>query len=138
MPHLVEAIARAGVPVNLVLDEGVVELKELIPPIVELSAYRIVQEALANVVRHAPGARTRVEVELLPDRSCLTVLVANATPQHSSGSLETSSTGQGLVGIRERVRLLGGALETGPTLDGGFQVTARLPLPALPRKESNT
>lgn len=138
VPHLVEAIARAGVPVNLVLDEGVVELKELIPPIVELSAYRIVQEALANVVRHAPGARTRVEVELLPDRSCLTVLVANATPQHSSGSLETSSTGQGLVGIRERVRLLGGALETGPTLDGGFQVTARLPLPALPRKESNT
>ncbi|WP_432584644.1 sensor histidine kinase [Streptomyces sp. HD1123-B1] len=136
VPRLVEAIARAGVPANLVLDDGVEKLNGLIPPTVELSAYRIVQEALANVVRHAQGARTRVEVGLLPDRSSLTVLITNAAPQQSSGSLETGSTGHGLVGMRERVRLLGGALEAGPTRDGGFQVTARLPLPNPPCKET--
>ncbi|MEV8099456.1 histidine kinase [Kitasatospora sp. NPDC085879] len=135
VPHLVEAVARAGVPVSLVLDE-VTEFRGLIPPMVELSVYRIVQEALANVVRHAPGAPTRVGVTLPPDHSSLTVLVTNAAAQRSAGTLESVGTGNGLVGMRERVRLLGGVLETGPTVNGGFRIAARVPLPAPPHKET--
>lgn len=100
---------------------------------VDLSAYRIVQEALANVMRHAPGARTRVSIS--SDGAHLTVLVVNDPPEPTGSSLaprtpvETTGTGHGLVGMRERVRLTGGTLDTGPLPDGGFRVAARLPLP---------
>ncbi|CAM5727158.1 histidine kinase OS=Streptomyces antimycoticus OX=68175 GN=SSPO_068120 PE=4 SV=1 [Streptomyces antimycoticus] len=94
-----------------------------------LSAYRIVQEALANVVRHAPGAATRVAVSAAEDRSALTLLVVNGPPLSApTKPLETSGTGHGLVGMVERVRLVGGMLDTGPLPDGGFRVAARLPL----------
>ncbi|MEV4439134.1 sensor histidine kinase [Streptomyces sp. NPDC049577] len=125
LPQLAEATLRAGVPVELTLPE----LPEL-PPAVDLSAYRIVQEALANVVRHAPGATARVSVSLDEDGGHLMVLVVNAAPPAAPGPpLETTGTGHGLVGMRERVRLVGGTLDTGP-LDGGFRVAARLPLTA--------
>ncbi|WP_329068596.1 sensor histidine kinase [Streptomyces sp. NBC_01429] len=122
--QLVEATLRAGVPAELSLpaDLGPV------PPAVDLSAYRIVQEALANVVRHAAGARTRVSV--LAHDGWLTVLVVNDAAVGRSSLLETSGTGHGLVGMRERVRLTGGTLDTGPLPDGGFRVAARLPLTA--------
>ncbi|WP_369356531.1 sensor histidine kinase [Streptomyces sp. cg2] len=132
LPKLVEATVRAGVPVELVLPEEPVALE----PAVDLSAYRIVQEALANVVRHAPGARTRVSVTVTGDRSRLTVLVVNEPPAPPvSAPLETSGTGHGLVGMRERVRLVDGTLDTGPLPDGGFRVAAQLPL-AAPRSPS--
>nr|WSZ95830.1 sensor histidine kinase [Streptomyces sp. NBC_00857] len=120
--QLVEATVRAGVPAELSLaaDLGPV------PPAVDLSAYRIVQEALANVVRHAPGARTRVSVTSDGDR--LTVLVVNGRIEARTSPLETTGTGHGLVGMRERVRLTGGTLDTGPLPDGGFRVAAQLPL----------
>lgn len=127
--QLVEATVRAGLPAELSLPAGL----EGVPPAVDLSAYRIVQEALANVVRHAPGARTRVSVS--SDGAHLTVLVVNAPPPQTGSSLaprtpvETTGTGHGLVGMRERVRLTGGTLDTGPLPDGGFRVAARLPLP---------
>ncbi|WP_406449760.1 sensor histidine kinase [Streptomyces sp. NBC_00876] len=124
--QLVEATVRAGLPAELSLPAGLTGL----PPLVDLSAYRIVQEALANVVRHAPGARTRVSVA--SDGTHLTVLVVNDPPQRTGSSLaplETTGTGHGLVGMRERVRLTGGTLDTGPLPDGGFRVAARLPLP---------
>jgi signal transduction histidine kinase len=95
---------------------------------VDLSGYRIVQEALANVVRHAPGAPTRVSVT--SDGSDLTVLVVNGPAPAPTSPLETTGTGHGLVGMRERVRLTGGSLDTGPLPDGGFRVAARLPLTA--------
>lgn len=136
VPHLVETTSRAGVPVTLSVDDALQGLKGLLPPVVELSAYRVVQEALANVVRHATGAPTHVDLTLSPNRAGLTVRVANAAPKRSPDTLETSGTGHGLVGMRERVRLLGGVLETGPTDDGGFQVTARLPLPTSLREET--
>ncbi|MFJ8583786.1 sensor histidine kinase [Streptomyces sp. NPDC093595] len=127
--QLVEARVRAGVPAELSLPA---ELGP-VPPAVDLSAYRIVQEALANVVRHAPGAPTRVSVSVADGR--LTVLVVNG-PAGQGGSprgrspVESpgSGTGHGLVGMRERVRLTGGTLDTGPLPDGGFRVAARLPL----------
>ncbi|MFI9030411.1 sensor histidine kinase [Streptomyces sp. NPDC053560] len=122
LTRLVEGTVRAGVPVELTLSRALGEL----PPAVDLSAYRIVQEALANVVRHAPGAPTRVSVT--PDRTGLTVLVVNGPPPRPAAPLETTGTGHGLVGMRERVRLLGGTLDTGPLADGGYRVAARLPL----------
>ncbi|MGW7093370.1 sensor histidine kinase [Streptomyces sp. NPDC054874] len=123
LQQLVEATVRAGLPAELAL---AAELGE-VPSAVDLSAYRIVQEALANVVRHAPGARTRVLVA--PDNGHLLVLVVNGPAATRASPLETSGTGHGLVGMRERVRLTGGTLDTGPLPDGGFRVAARMPLP---------
>ncbi|WP_351237613.1 sensor histidine kinase [Streptomyces sp. NPDC002133] len=125
--QLVEATVRAGVPAELSLPA---ELGDA-PQAVDLSAYRIVQEALANVVRHAPGAPTRVSVTA--NDGCLTVLVVNGPAAEPVSALETTGTGHGLVGMRERVRLTGGSLDTGPLPDGGFRVAARMPLtPAAP------
>ncbi|MDX3849674.1 sensor histidine kinase [Streptomyces sp. AK02-01A] len=122
VPQLVEATVRAGVPAEVSLPAGPVP----VPSAVDLSAYRIVQEALANVVRHASGARTRVSVTA--DGDWLTVLVVNGPAAPGTSPLETTGTGHGLVGMRERVRLTGGTLDTGPLPDGGFRVAARLPL----------
>ncbi|MFE6780212.1 histidine kinase [Streptomyces sp. NPDC057702] len=126
VPQLAEATLRAGVPVEYEISEEVSRLGPL-PQAVELSAYRIVQEALANVVRHAPGATTRVSLTTADGE--LGVLVINyASPEAEPTPLETTGTGHGLVGMRERVRLVGGSVDIGPLPDGGFRVAARLPL----------
>ncbi|MFE9847264.1 histidine kinase [Streptomyces sp. NPDC005576] len=122
LQQLVEATVRTGLPVELALAADLGE----VPSAVDLSAYRIVQESLANVVRHAPGATTRVSVRA--DAGHLSVLVVNSASPQPVSPLETSGTGHGLVGMRERVRLTGGTLDTGPLPDGGFRVAARLPL----------
>ncbi|MEE1738585.1 sensor histidine kinase [Streptomyces sp. BE147] len=121
--QLVEATVRAGLPAELSLAADLGE----VPSAVDVSAYRIVQEALANVIRHAPGARTRVSITA--GAGHLTVLVVNSPAEQARSPLETTGTGHGLVGMRERVRLTGGTLDTGPLPDGGFRVAARLPLP---------
>ncbi|MGW0754019.1 sensor histidine kinase [Streptomyces sp. NPDC002587] len=131
LQQLVEATVRAGQPVELSLSAGAVGSA---PPAVDLSAYRIVQEALANVVRHAPGARTRVSVTVDDDE--VLVLVVNGPAPDAVVALETSGTGHGLVGMRERVRLTGGTLDTGPLPDGGFRVAARLPLNSMSEEAS--
>ncbi|MEU8676184.1 sensor histidine kinase [Streptomyces sp. NPDC048560] len=134
---LVEATVRTGLPVELSLATGVAEAagRGDVPQAVELSVYRIVQEALANVVRHAPGARTRVSVAA--GEGHLTVVVVNDRAERPGSPLEASGTGHGLVGMRERVRLTGGTLDTGPLPDGGFRVAARLPLDAPPTPEDS-
>ncbi|MFC8536987.1 sensor histidine kinase [Streptomyces sp. NPDC057249] len=124
---LVEATERASGRVDFTPCDAEV------PEAVGLSAYRIVQEALANVVRHAPGAHTRVSLSVsdpaAPGAPQLTVLVVNGPPPGASGGpLEASGTGHGLVGMRERVRIIGGTLDAGPLPDGGFRVAALLPL----------
>ncbi|MDN3271140.1 sensor histidine kinase [Streptomyces sp. MA15] len=123
--QLVEATVRAGMPVEFTPCDA------RVPEAVGLSAYRIVQEALANVVRHAPGAPTRVSVSESADEedgARLTVLVVNGPPpEPPAAPLEEGGTGHGLVGMRERVRLAGGTLDVGPLPDGGFRVAARLP-----------
>ncbi|MFC7934666.1 sensor histidine kinase [Streptomyces sp. NPDC057387] len=130
--QLVEATARTGAPVDFPPCD--LSRAAEVPEAVGLSAYRIVQEALANVVRHAPGAATRVSLsvsEPAGDRGGerLTVLVVNGPPpEPPAGPLETGGTGHGLVGMRERVRLVGGTLDVGPLPDGGFRVAAHLPL----------
>nr|WP_232789108.1 sensor histidine kinase [Streptomyces odonnellii] len=98
-----------------------------LPPGVELSAFRIVQEALSNAMRHAPGAEVRVETAY--HRSGVTVRVTNTAP---GGTAPPSpGTGHGLLGMRERVAMLGGELATGATPEGGWEVTATLPTTPL-------
>ncbi|MGW4945905.1 histidine kinase [Actinoplanes sp. NPDC004185] len=116
---LVETAQRAGVEVTLAEDD-VAE----VPEAVGLAAYRIVQEALANAARHAPGGPVRVSVRGTAD--ALWVEVGN-----DPGAAPTAAAdgpGHGLVGMRERSALLGGTLEAGPGPDGGYRVAARLPL----------
>ncbi|BFV59446.1 histidine kinase [Kitasatospora sp. CMC57] len=124
---LVETVGQAGVRAELTVAPEVTELGEL-SQAVGLSAYRIVQEALANVVRHAPGARA--EVRLTAVGRTLLVAVENS-PGGRPGVEGGEGTGHGLVGMRERVRLLSGRLETGATPAGGFLVTAELPVNVL-------
>ncbi|WP_375803471.1 sensor histidine kinase [Streptomyces sp. A012304] len=93
------------------------------PPGVQLSAYRIVQEALSNALRHAPGSEVRVA--LTHDRGGLHLEVTNSRP---SGHVRPSpGAGHGLLGMRERATMLGGHVTAHPTLHGGFSVTGYLP-----------
>ncbi|MFH9136393.1 sensor histidine kinase [Streptomyces sp. NPDC017524] len=94
-----------------------------LPPGVELSAYRIVQEALSNVMRHAPSASAEVVIGHRP--AGLTVRVVNSPSDRPAPP--SPGVRHGLLGMRERVAMLGGELATGPTPDGGWEVTALLP-----------
>ncbi|MBC9712593.1 sensor histidine kinase [Streptomyces sp. TRM66268-LWL] len=125
--QLADATRRAGVEVDLPVGDGqLAELVARLPQTVDLSAYRIVQEALSNVIRHAPGASARIDVGV--EDGELRVTVTNGPARKPLSVLETSGTGHGLVGMRERVRLTGGSLDAGPAGDGGFRVAARIPL----------
>ncbi|MFD5653813.1 sensor histidine kinase [Streptomyces sp. NPDC127039] len=99
-----------------------------LPAAWELSAYRIAQEALTNARKHAPGARTVVEVDYGADR-LLTLRVRDDGPggDHGSGPAAGAGTGHGLTGMRERAALVGGRLTAGAGPDGGFLVEAELP-----------
>lgn len=100
----------------------------MLEPGLELTAYRVVQEALTNALKHAPGAPVRVVVEYAPD--CVHVSVEDdGSP---SAPRPADSGGRGLVGMRERVALYDGELVTGPRPAGGFAVAARLPVEAAP------
>ncbi|MFJ6531196.1 sensor histidine kinase [Microbacterium sp. NPDC091662] len=137
IPALVDSIRRAGVDVGLVL-EGTEAASAT--PAVQIAAFRIVQEALSNAVRHAPGARIAVRVRA--EARSIRILVHNdAPPRHA----ESHGAGYGLRGMRERAEILGGSLSAGPASDGGWDVDAVLPLdtdpagapaPASPDKES--
>jgi signal transduction histidine kinase len=95
-----------------------------LPPGVELSAFRIVQEALSNVMRHAPGAEVRVEIGY---RSTgITIRVTNTAPDRPV--TPSQSIGHGLLGMRERTAMLDGEFSNGPTPEGGYEVAAMLPL----------
>ncbi|MFE0423886.1 histidine kinase [Streptomyces sp. NPDC058953] len=96
----------------------------VLPQGVELSAYRIVQEALSNVLRHAPGATARVEVSYV--LGGLGLRVVNTAPE---GPVQPSpGAGHGITGMRERVAMLGGELTAGETADGGYEVAAFVPV----------
>ncbi|MDX2941923.1 sensor histidine kinase [Streptomyces caniscabiei] len=91
------------------------------------AVYRTVQEALTNVRKHAPGATAAVRLRCAADGSSYGVTVTNGPVLRPSLPLPGSR--QGLVGLRERAELLGGTLESGPTSDGGWEVTLRIPAP---------
>ena len=115
---LVEEVGRAGLPVRLSIEGEPVPL----PSAVELSAYRIVQEGLTNVLKHA-GA-TEAEVDLRFDAGQLQIDVRD----DGAGDAGGDGLGHGLVGVRERVKIFGGEMTTGPAAGGGFVLTTRLPI----------
>jgi signal transduction histidine kinase len=123
LDSLLDSARSGGVSVTVHCEGDPVTL----PEGVDLSAYRIVQEALSNAMRHAPGSHVSLRLAYRPD--ALVLEIGNdATPVLvASGGLGAGG-GHGLVGMRERVTMLGGSLEAGPTGDGGFRVVAVLPL----------
>jgi signal transduction histidine kinase len=119
VPRLVDQFRAAGLEVSLTMNGAQTEL----PARVDLSAYRIVQEALTNALKHAgPGART--EVRLHTDRRGVDIEVLD----DGRGGTILAGSGHGIVGMRERALLLGGRLDASPRPGGGFHVVAHLPL----------
>jgi len=128
---LLDSARSGGVSVTVTRGGNPVPL----PEGVDLSAYRIVQEALSNAMRHAPGSHVRLHLAYRPDSLALeasndavppasgAVPVLVASGARAAGGLAAGG-GHGLVGMRERATMLGGSLEAGPTADGGFRVTA--------------
>lgn len=123
VPDLVAGSAAAGLPVELRAPQPAVP----IPAVAQLTAYRIVQECLTNVLRHAGRVPTVVTVEQRGDE--LMVAVRN---EHGSPGRPAGGSGHGLIGIRERTALAGGTFAAGPTADQGFEVVVRLPLSPRP------
>jgi signal transduction histidine kinase len=125
LPELVESAGRAGVPVDLRTAEAV--NATVLPESVALAAYRIIQESLSNVIRHAPGARTLIALDLEDVDLMLSVVNDAGTPP-AQPTEAPDRAGHGLPGMRERVRLVGGSLEAGAREEGGYRVVARLPI----------
>jgi signal transduction histidine kinase len=113
---LVDEMRKAGVPIEVEIRGTPRDL----PAGVDLSAFRILQEALTNVLKHAGEARARVVVAYAPNAIELEVV--------DDGRVKAHGHGHGLIGMRERVILYGGTLEAGPSQHGGYRVRARLPL----------
>ncbi|MBM0258501.1 sensor histidine kinase [Micromonospora sp. 4G55] len=125
LAELVESAGRAGVPVELRRTDAV--RAAVLPDSVALTAYRIIQESLSNVIRHAPGARTTICLDL--EGSDLALSVVNDVAAQAAEPMEAPGrVSHGLSGMRERVRLVGGALEIGVRDEGGYRVAARLPI----------
>ena len=118
VPSLVERVRAAGLSVEL----SVTGAHDL-PPGVDLAAYRVVQEALTNVIKHAGTSRAAVVLEYRPEDLLITV-TDDGRPVTGSGG----PGGRGLIGLRERIALYGGELDAGPRPGGGWRVRARIPL----------
>jgi len=119
---LADTVRASGIPVELRMEGTGRQL----PPSLELSVYRVVQEALTNVVKHAPGARAVVELTVAAGKIRLDVRddggPGGAAPRAGLGA------GHGIAGMRERIGAFGGWLGAGPAAGGGFQVTAEVPV----------
>ncbi len=140
LDRLIDRTSGAGVQVSLEVSGRA----RPAPAGVDLSAFRIIQEALTNVVKHA-GTGARCVVSLWYTDADLVIRVTDdgGLPVAFPG-VAAAGTGHGIVGMRERVHLCGGTFSAGPLPDSGFQVTATLPLPAVvlpterrPRTEGN-
>ncbi|MGC4892705.1 sensor histidine kinase [Micromonospora sp. DT31] len=119
---LVDAVRAVGLPVRLRRDgDG-----DALPGGVQLSAYRIVQESLTNALRHGHATHADVDVRYRDGVLRLEVVNDSTVPARRAGPAD----GHGIVGMRERARLLGGTLDAGPLPAGGFRVHARLPVEA--------
>jgi signal transduction histidine kinase len=125
LDSLLAEVAKAGLAVKL----QVHGTRPSLPAGVDLSAYRIVQEALTNVVKHAGPARAQVVVGYR-DQEVTVEVIDDGRGAVTSVSDGRVGTGHGLIGMRERVAAFSGELEVGPRLGGGFRVAARLPLAA--------
>ena len=133
LDEVLDAVRGAGLPVLYSVSGSPVAL----PPGVDLTAYRIVQEALTNALRHAPGSQASVDV--IYEEAFVTVRIADTGAASLTGAATSTGAaapqlparlahGFGLAGIAERVASCGGSLTVGPDPRGGFAVTARLPV----------
>jgi signal transduction histidine kinase len=118
LDQLVDGVRAAGLPVTLRIEGA----PRALPQAADLSAFRIVQEALTNSLKHAGPARADVVVRYAPDAVSLEIR------DTGSGRTDGHGTGNGLVGMRERVAMFGGELDAAPQSEGGYAVRARLPV----------
>ncbi|MEE4542953.1 histidine kinase [Streptomyces sp. V4-01] len=117
---LASRVRDTGVPVELAVSGAPAPL----PPGVDLAAYRVVQEALTNTVKHASGARVRIAVDHRPGE--VRIAVADSGGVRSAPA--AGGAGRGLIGLRERLAVYGGTLDAGPGVSGGYRVTAVIPV----------
>lgn len=122
LTELIDQVRAAGLPVQLEVSGDLSRL----PAGVDLAAYRIVQEALTNVLKHADARTTVVDVRHVDGRLDIDV------SDDGAGGRSDDHSGRGLVGMRERVTLYGGRLEAGPLTGGGYRVRAQLPVQDQP------
>jgi signal transduction histidine kinase len=120
---LAAGVRRAGVPVTVTVDGA----PRPLPAIIDLSAFRIIQEALTNTVRHAGPATATVRVSYRPDDLLVEVTDDGTGAGDLNGSGTGPGSGHGLRGMRERAAAAGGTIEIGPGEAGGFRVAARFP-----------
>ncbi|MEV4038400.1 sensor histidine kinase [Streptomyces umbrinus] len=128
---LIERVRAAGTPVAIAVSLP----PEPLPPGVDLAAYRVVQEALTNTIKHAPGAEASVTIGHTDD--CLEIEVTDTGAAYDApstgangtgtGAAAVTGNGRGLIGLRERLTVYGGELTAGPTLAGGYRIRARVP-----------
>ncbi len=122
---LVDRVRAAGLPAEL----SVTGTERRLPQGIDLAAYRVLQEALTNVIKHADRARTKVRIEYRARDLILDVAnVAGGPGSSANGTDGTDGSGRGLIGLRERIAIYGGSLEVGPRPGGGWRVRATIPL----------
>ncbi|MGD6749746.1 sensor histidine kinase [Streptomyces sp. BH105] len=126
LPQLVATCASAGLDVS-VIREG---RPRPLPPGLDLTAYRIVQEALTNITKHAATPTARVRLEHTPHDLTLIITNEAGTRPADAADLPGRSRGYGLLGMRERALSVGGTFHAGPRPEGGFEVACTLPLPS--------
>jgi signal transduction histidine kinase len=134
IPALLARVVAAGLPVELSVDAA--QSRRPLPPGLDLAAYRVVQEALTNVMKHAGQARTTVRIEYRPRELLITVSddgrPADAAPAVAAaagpGRPAAPGGGRGLIGLRERLSVYGGVLDAGPRPGGGWRLAVRVPL----------
>jgi signal transduction histidine kinase len=124
VPELVGGVGAAGLPVSL----SVAGTRRELPAGLDLAAYRVVQEALTNVLKHAPAASTAVRIAYRNDD-----LLIEVTDDGAALTVRESGGGRGLLGLRERIAIYGGSLDAGPRPGGGWRVRATIPLDAEAR-----
>src|SRR5580658_6403359 len=120
-------VCSAGLPVELNVTAPV-HARRALPPGVDLTVYRVVQEALTNVIKYAPQTRTVVRLEYRPRELRVTVSNDERPPDAADPIPGPPPGGRGLLGLRERVAIYGGDLDAGPRPGGGWRVSATIPL----------
>jgi len=123
VPGLVEAVRASGTPVELRMSGADRQLS----PALELSVYRVIQEALTNVVKHAPGARAAIDLAVSA-RQVRLEIADDGGPAGDAGPCGAPGPGHGIVGMRERIGAFGGWLVAAPCAERGFRVAAEIPV----------
>jgi signal transduction histidine kinase len=124
VPALIDRVRAAG----LVAELSVTGTRRPLPSGLDLAAYRVVQEALTNVLKHAGPARTVVRVEYRPRELRIKVSDDGRPADSAAYGQPPGSGGRGLIGLRERIAIYHGELDAGPRPGGGWQISARIPL----------